>query len=338
MNYRRPGEIHIAVAQVHCCSKLRKPAAAPYPASEDGIEESADKEFAQDKRPKSDALTDRAHDDIAGCFHEHEFEQRQAEAAGVVARPAQEESLTAQKSPTAVPQKKCVERRSSSKVRRRRVDGDCAELEGVTNGVISEQGKNKGGKIQHHQMSRILLAHQPAGEQGKSSLHEENQVSREQRPAKVGGDADVPHRVGQLHGNRFFGRLGLEIVVGFLLCHKVRAGRIWSGGGQSVAGGILNAGSIAGSDASRIRPGTRVGKAECRAYSHQQQNDCNAWHERTMQSVLCSWLSHIDSLLLLCSEWQMNFGSGLDFLAIALLRGRLVLARRFECVSPHRPV
>jgi hypothetical protein len=137
------------------------------------------------------------------------------------------------------------------------------ELEGVANGVIRQQGKNEGGKIQHHQVSRILFAHQPAGEQGKSGLHEQNQISGEQRPGEVCGNADVPHGIGQFHGNRFLGRLGLELVVGFLLCREVRTGRIWSCGDEKIAGGILHAGFIAGGDASRIRLWALVGKAGC---------------------------------------------------------------------------
>ena len=43
-----------------------------------GIENRADEKFAEQKRPEGDALADGADDDVAGRFHEHDFEERQA--------------------------------------------------------------------------------------------------------------------------------------------------------------------------------------------------------------------------------------------------------------------
>jgi len=53
------------------------------------------KELGDDKCPESDPLTDSAHDDIPGCLHEYDLEEREAKASGIVARTAQKKALTA---------------------------------------------------------------------------------------------------------------------------------------------------------------------------------------------------------------------------------------------------
>jgi hypothetical protein len=84
---------------------LRQPASTPYPASEDGIEDSADEKLAKEKRPKRDSLADSAHDDVTRCLHEDHFKERQAHAPGVVAGPGKKKALAAQKAPQTISEK-----------------------------------------------------------------------------------------------------------------------------------------------------------------------------------------------------------------------------------------
>ena len=75
-------------------------------------------------------------------------------------------------------------------------------------------------------MPGVLLAHQSAGEQREPGLHEEHEVSGDQRPGEVGADPDVADVIGQLDGQRLFRRLGLELVEVFLLLGVVRRARV----------------------------------------------------------------------------------------------------------------
>src|SRR3984893_13484460 len=128
MNHGGAGEVHIAMAEIQGRADLRQPSATPYPAAEDGIENRPHKDFAEQKRPKGDPLTDGAHDDVTGCLHENHFKEGQAETARVIGRTGEEKSLAAQESPLAAAQQKVIKRWDAAKVERGRVDGDRAEL------------------------------------------------------------------------------------------------------------------------------------------------------------------------------------------------------------------
>src|ERR1035438_6502646 len=93
MHHGGAGEIDIAVAEIHGGADLREPTAAPHPATEDGIENRADEEFAEQEAPERDALADGADDDVAGGFHEDDFEEDEAVAAGVISGPGKEEAF-----------------------------------------------------------------------------------------------------------------------------------------------------------------------------------------------------------------------------------------------------
>ena len=169
-------------------------------------------------------------DDVAGCFHEDDFEQRQDVAAGVVSGTAQEEPLAAQEAPLAAPDEEAVERWCAAEARRRRVDRDGAELERVPARVVGEEREHVRREVEHHQMRGVLLAHESAREQREAGLHEQHKVAGIQRPADIGRDADVADRVGELHRQRLLCRLGLVLVEGLLLCCVVGigfVGRLW---------------------------------------------------------------------------------------------------------------
>ena len=99
MNHRGSGKVDVAVAEIHRRTQLRQPSAAPSPASGDRIENRADEKFAEQKRPEGDALADRAHDDVSGGLHEHDFEQRQNNYCRVIGGTDEEESFAAHESP-----------------------------------------------------------------------------------------------------------------------------------------------------------------------------------------------------------------------------------------------
>ncbi len=118
-------------------------------------------------------------------------------------------------------QQKFVEQRKTAEITGRGVDANGSKLEGVPDGVISEEGEDVGREVQHHQMSGIFLAHQSAGEERESGLHEEDQVTRIEGPGEVGGDAEVPDIVGEFDGQRLLGGLRLIVVKIFLVLCKI---------------------------------------------------------------------------------------------------------------------
>src|ERR1700691_3739635 len=60
----------------------------------------------------------------------------------------------------------------AAKIRGSRIHSDRAELESVSDCVVSKECKNVCREVQHHQVRGILLAHQPACQQSKARLHE----------------------------------------------------------------------------------------------------------------------------------------------------------------------
>ena len=105
-------------------------------------------------------------------------------------------------------------------------------------------------------MPRVLLAHQAAGEQREAGLHEEHQVSGVERPCEVRAHPEVPHRIGELHRQRFLLRLSLEFI-GVLLALCVIGSRFVGrfGDHESVAAGVHHIGLVSGCDPGRIRLG-----------------------------------------------------------------------------------
>src|SRR4030095_14815321 len=96
----------------------------------------------------------------------------------VVGRAGHKEAFASQKTPQSASDEKLVQTWDSAQVRRGGIYGHSAKLEGVTNGVIRDEGKYVRGEVQHHQMAGILLSNQTAGEKGEAGLHEEHKVSR----------------------------------------------------------------------------------------------------------------------------------------------------------------
>jgi hypothetical protein len=68
VHHGRSGEIHVAVTEVHGRAELGHPAAAPHPAAEHRVENSAHEQFAQDEGPEVDAFANRTDDDVSGGF------------------------------------------------------------------------------------------------------------------------------------------------------------------------------------------------------------------------------------------------------------------------------
>ena len=216
------------------------------------------KALAEEKRPERDALADRADDDVAGRLHEHDLEQRQDVAAGVVAGAGQEEPLAAQEAPLAAPDQKPVERRRAAEIRGRRIHRDGAELERVADRVIRQKREHVGREVQHHEVRGVLPAHQAAREQGESGLHEQHEVAGIEGPRGVGGHPDVPDRVRQLHRERLLGGLGLILVEGFFLRREVRIGLVGRlGHDEGIAGRVDRRGFVTRGNAGGI--GRRIG-------------------------------------------------------------------------------
>src|SRR3974390_973671 len=195
VDHRGTGKVDVSMAEIHRGSKLRHPAAAPRPASGDGIEDRSHEKFAKQECPERNTLTDCANNDVASGFHEYDFEKRQAVTAAVVCRPHEEETLAANESPLAVTDQEMIERRDAAEIGGSSVDRDRAELKGIADGVVREEGEYIGREVQHHQVRSVFLADQSAREQREPGLHKQDEVSSIQRPCKVGGDAYVSHTV-----------------------------------------------------------------------------------------------------------------------------------------------
>ena len=231
MNHGRSGEIDVAVAPVHRIAKLRQPAAAPYPASGDRIKKRADEKFAQQKCPEGNAFADGADDDVAGRFHEHHFEQREAVVAHVIGGSGQEKTFAAEKAPEAAAEQKVIHRGCAADIGRGCIDRDTAKLERVADGVVGEERKNVRREVEHHQVARVFLAHEADGEKREAGLHEKHQVAGLQGPCKVRAEANVANIVGEFCGKRLARNLRLIRVVGFFRFGVVRRGGIgWRGG------------------------------------------------------------------------------------------------------------
>jgi hypothetical protein len=122
-------------------------------------------------------------------------------------------------------------------------------------------------------VGRVLLAHQPAGQQREPGLHEEHQVAGVQRPAKVRGHAHVADGVGELHRERLLRRLFRVVGVRLQLVGVVRRGRVGRlGDNERVAGRVDCIRSGAGRNAGRIRLGFGIRAAELRgANQHERE-------------------------------------------------------------------
>ncbi len=103
-----------------------------------------------------------------------------------------------------------------------RVDGNRAELERISDGVIGEEGEYICREIQHHQVRSVFLAHQTTGKQGESGLHEQDEISSVEGPGKVSRYANVTDAVGELYGQGLFCRLSLVLIKCFLIRRIVR--------------------------------------------------------------------------------------------------------------------
>src|ERR1700723_204380 len=157
MHYTRSRKVHVTVAQVHGRAQLRKPAAAPNPASEHRIQKRTNEKLANQESPESDAFANRAYDDVSRRLHENHFEERQAIAARIVRRPSHEKSFAAQKTPLPAPNQKMIQGQRAADIRWRSVQCYRAKLKCITDRVISQERKNVSREIQHHQVAGILL-------------------------------------------------------------------------------------------------------------------------------------------------------------------------------------
>src|SRR4029453_7631553 len=63
---------------------------------------------------------------------------------------------------------------------------------------VREECEDVGREVEHHQVPGVLLAHESAGEECESCLHEEHQVGGIEGPGEVGGDAQVADGVREL--------------------------------------------------------------------------------------------------------------------------------------------
>ena len=130
----------------------------------------------------------------------------------VVRGTGQKESLAAQKAPLAAADQEMIQRGSAPRFRGRRIQRDRTKLKREADSVIRQERKNVRREIQHHQVRCVLLAHQPARQQRKSRLHEEHQISGQQRPGKIRADARVSHTVRQFQRQRFLRGLRLKLI------------------------------------------------------------------------------------------------------------------------------
>src|SRR5580704_487659 len=238
----------------HCVAKLRHPTATPHPAAEKGVKNRADKQFAEQEGPEGYAFADGPHNNVSRCFHEYYFKQRVNVAADIVSRPYHEKAFATQKSPEATAQKEVIQGGSSAQVSMRRVDGHGPILECVPNRIICNKSEDVGREVQHHQVSGVLLSHQPAGEKREPGLHEEHEISSVERPSEIGSHSDVACRIGELQRKRLLGRLGLELVEILLLLRVIGSrlvGRL--GNDEGVTSGVNHCRLVTCIEASRIR-------------------------------------------------------------------------------------
>src|SRR5271170_2346454 len=195
MHYARTREVDIAVAQIQSGADLRQPPSTPSPAAGNRVQDRADEKFTKQECPERDALANGADNDVAGSLHEHDFEKGQAVAARVIGRTGKKESLAADESPLTASYQKMIERRDAAKIGGSGIDGNGSELKCISDREIGQEGEHVGSEVQHHQVRGILFSNQPAREQGKTCLHEKDEVTCIQGPGKVRGHADVPHAV-----------------------------------------------------------------------------------------------------------------------------------------------
>ena len=147
-----------------------------------------------------------------------------------------------------------IKGRRAAQIGRRRIHRDGAKLEGVADRIVCQEGKDVRREVQHHEMSGVLLAHEPAGEEGKPGLHEEHQVARVEGPAEVSADPDVPHGISQLDRQRLFGCLVLVLVESLFLLRVVRIRLIsWLRNNKGITGRVEGVRFVARGNAGGIR-------------------------------------------------------------------------------------
>src|SRR5208283_4212220 len=115
--------------------------------------------------------------DVSGRLHEHDFKKREAKTAGIVARTAQEKTLSSEQTPKAASEKEVIQRRSTAQVCRRSIDCGTAILKGESARPIGQKGEYVRREVQHHKVAGVLLTDQTAGKERKPGLHEKDQVA-----------------------------------------------------------------------------------------------------------------------------------------------------------------
>src|SRR6266850_4649401 len=114
-------------------------------------------------------------------------------------------------------------------------------------------------------MGGVLLAYQPAGEEGEPGLHEEYEVPCIESPAEIGSDPDVASSVGQLYRERLFSHLLLVFVEGLFLLGVVRVRLVgWLGHDERIPGRVDGVGLVTRSNAGGIRLGLVCGERDDR--------------------------------------------------------------------------
>src|SRR6185369_14643614 len=132
VHHSRSGEVDRAVPEVQRRAQVRHPATAPYPHAVARVDDRAHRDLGEEEPRERDPFRDRADDDVAGGFHEHDLEQEQGYDADVVG-PAALDTEAAQPDQTrAAVSEHGVEWRGPADVRERT---DPAELEGKPHGV-----------------------------------------------------------------------------------------------------------------------------------------------------------------------------------------------------------
>src|ERR1700745_905206 len=147
-----------------------------------------------------------------------------------------------------------IESGGTTQVGRGGVDCRASILESEAADIVCEKGENVGRKVEHHQMARVLLSHQPAGQQSEYSLHKEYEITGQKRPGEVCRYAQMSYVVRELERQRLFRRLRLIIVERLLGLGIVRSGFVsWLAHNKRITAGVGSHAFIAGCDTSGIR-------------------------------------------------------------------------------------
>ena len=249
VHHRRAGVVEVPVAQAEVGAEVRQPAAAPDPATVDGVDEGAEQDREEAEADELPALGEGTRGDGRRGVHEHHLEQEEDEDGGVVGVAREEEALVAEEverlaeefeGEHLVEDVRAVEGEHGSPAAGHEAEADRPEAQHAD--AVDDE-------VHRHRVAGVLVAGQAGLDEREARLHEHDEEPAEQGPRHVQADLDQLDVLGQGLGRDLVAvlgeggrgadpRAGVAGARGVGLCRRRRRAGIGGGRGRGRRGGF----------------------------------------------------------------------------------------------------